>query len=258
MIRKDEPLNTGRETEDVKRAVCSSEDLIAYLYEEDTAAERRSFELHLAGCEACRDELSQLRSVREDLRAWQVEPAPRLDLVLKRRPLEVLRELVGLFPVWVRAVSATAVAAAALVAAFAIAGTSIDLREGRVSFGLRTAQSGTGIVAREAGAAGSADRAPMLTRAEIESMIEARVVEARAEEEARFAARERRMEARLARLTAELAAANRSQAQMRDTIATLRAEQRAMLARGQATLGEWLFAVNGSRESWGTDDEREE
>jgi anti-sigma factor RsiW len=48
------------------------EPLLAYVYEESDAAERRRVEAHLATCETCRDELSGLRQVREDLLAWDV------------------------------------------------------------------------------------------------------------------------------------------------------------------------------------------
>jgi anti-sigma factor RsiW len=48
------------------------EPLLAYLYSEGDPEERRRVEAHLASCEACRDELAGLRSVREDLLAWDV------------------------------------------------------------------------------------------------------------------------------------------------------------------------------------------
>ena len=48
------------------------ERLIEYLYDEGDAAARRSFERHLAACEACRQEVRALRTVRTDLLAWDV------------------------------------------------------------------------------------------------------------------------------------------------------------------------------------------
>ena len=48
------------------------EKLIAYLYDEASASERRQVDAHLAGCAECRDELRGLRSVRQDLLAWDV------------------------------------------------------------------------------------------------------------------------------------------------------------------------------------------
>lgn len=48
------------------------ETLIAYLYDEATAAERRQVDAHLATCADCREELRSLRGVRQDLLAWDV------------------------------------------------------------------------------------------------------------------------------------------------------------------------------------------
>ena len=48
------------------------EKLIAYLYDEASATERRQVDAHLAGCEECREELRGFRSVRQDLLAWDV------------------------------------------------------------------------------------------------------------------------------------------------------------------------------------------
>ena len=62
---------------------------------------------------------------------------------------------------------------------------------------------------------------------------------------------------RVSGLSAQLALATQSRTQVKAELATLRAEQRALAARGQSTLGEWLFAANGSREAWGGNDERD-
>lgn len=56
------------------------ETLIAYLYDEATADERRRVDAHLAGCAECRDELRSLHGVRRDLLAWDV---PARDSVWK-------------------------------------------------------------------------------------------------------------------------------------------------------------------------------
>jgi anti-sigma factor RsiW len=48
------------------------EKLIAYLYDEASAAERRQVDEHLADCGTCREELRGLRSVRQDLLSWDV------------------------------------------------------------------------------------------------------------------------------------------------------------------------------------------
>jgi anti-sigma factor RsiW len=49
------------------------ERLLEYLYDDCAAREeRRAVERHLASCEACRTEISELRAVRLDLLAWDV------------------------------------------------------------------------------------------------------------------------------------------------------------------------------------------
>lgn len=56
------------------------ETLIAYLYDEAGADERRRVEAHLSTCADCREELRSLRDVRQDLLAWDV---PARDSVWK-------------------------------------------------------------------------------------------------------------------------------------------------------------------------------
>jgi anti-sigma factor RsiW len=48
------------------------ERLIGYVYDECDASERRLIDAHLAECATCRDEISGLRAVREDLLAWEI------------------------------------------------------------------------------------------------------------------------------------------------------------------------------------------
>jgi anti-sigma factor RsiW len=89
------------------------ENLVAYLYDEADANERRSMETHLASCETCREELRAFRDVRQDLLAWDV---PAHESVWK--PFVTARTQ----PVW-RQVPAWAMAAAAmLVFAIGVAG----------------------------------------------------------------------------------------------------------------------------------------
>jgi hypothetical protein len=53
--------------------MCNERDrLIAYIYDECDAAERDAVRLHLDACDECRVEVGGLRSVREDLLAWDV------------------------------------------------------------------------------------------------------------------------------------------------------------------------------------------
>ena len=53
--------------------MCNERDrLIAYIYDECDATERDAVRLHLDTCDECRVEVAALRSVREDLLAWDV------------------------------------------------------------------------------------------------------------------------------------------------------------------------------------------
>jgi hypothetical protein len=79
------------------------ERLIGYVYDDCDAAERRAIEEHLEGCGTCRQEISGLRSVRQDLLAWDVPPHEAIWRPLTSSPL---------LP-WYRQVPAWAMAAAA-------------------------------------------------------------------------------------------------------------------------------------------------
>ncbi len=96
------------------------EDLVAYLYGEATAAERSSFELHLNECLECGGELKAFGRVRDDLSTWQVGFAPRTELVLPRGKMQVLRELIGLFPVWARGLALAGATAAIVLMAMSL------------------------------------------------------------------------------------------------------------------------------------------
>ena len=84
------------------------EPLLAYLYAESDPEERRRVEAHLESCETCRDELAGLRSVREDLLAWDV---PDHESVWKpfmpARPVWSWRDV----PAWTLAAAAVVVLA---------------------------------------------------------------------------------------------------------------------------------------------------
>lgn len=79
------------------------ERLIGYVYDDCDPAERRAIEEHLEDCGTCRAEISGLRSVRQDLLAWDVPPHDAI-----WRPLPAARVLP-----WYRQVPAWAMAAAA-------------------------------------------------------------------------------------------------------------------------------------------------
>jgi len=89
------------------------ENLIAYLYDEADANERRSMEKHLASCETCREELRAFRDVRQDLLAWDV---PAHESVWK--PFVTARTQ----PMWRQMPAWTMAAAAMLVFGIGVAG----------------------------------------------------------------------------------------------------------------------------------------
>ena len=87
------------------------ENLVAYLYDEADANERRDVEAHLSSCEDCREELRAFRAVRQDLLAWDV---PQHESVWT--PFATARPQ----PIW-RQVPAWSLAAAAMLV-FALGG----------------------------------------------------------------------------------------------------------------------------------------
>ncbi|MGE0132487.1 MAG: zf-HC2 domain-containing protein [Blastocatellales bacterium] len=125
------------------------EDLVAYLYDEASVAERASFKRHLDDCDSCNNDLMAFGRVRDELSAWQVGVAPRTEVTLPRSRFDVLRELIGMFPVWVRGAALAGAAAAMLLLALSIAGTRISLMKSgdfAINFG-RAENSATGATA---------------------------------------------------------------------------------------------------------------
>jgi anti-sigma factor RsiW len=92
------------------------EQLVAYLYDEVDANERRSVESHLASCETCREELRAFRNVRQDLLAWDV---PAHESVwtpfATARTQPVWRQV----PAWAMAAAATLIFGVGLAGGFA-------------------------------------------------------------------------------------------------------------------------------------------
>jgi anti-sigma factor RsiW len=96
------------------------ENLVAYLYDEADASERRAVEAHLSTCEECREEIRGFRAVREDLLAWDVPPHTSVwtPFVTTPRPAPVWRQM----PAWAM------LAAATLVFAVGAAGGGLTAR----------------------------------------------------------------------------------------------------------------------------------
>ena len=93
------------------------EELVEYLYDEMPLPRRALFADHLTACASCSTDLLGMERLRGDLRAWDVGTVPHMELVIPRSKLDVLKELLALFPVWSRALMATAAAAATILIA---------------------------------------------------------------------------------------------------------------------------------------------
>jgi anti-sigma factor RsiW len=142
--------------------------LVAYLYSEIDAEERRRFEAHLATCPACAHEVDALADVRRELASWTpLEPALGCTIVQKSAGiLPPVRWWSRPLPVWGQA------AAAILVLAAGAAIANVQVRYDPAGFSVSTgwmAESPTAAPASEApgGApASSAARAATAPRSE--------------------------------------------------------------------------------------------
>ncbi|HKX33213.1 MAG TPA: zf-HC2 domain-containing protein [Blastocatellia bacterium] len=131
------------------------EDLIAYLYDEDTAAEHESFALHLRECASCRSEIGVFGRLRDDLSTWQVGLVPRTELSFSKRWLEIGRELMRWFPAWARGVALASAALSVLIFALSVAGPRLGSGRNPSAGALSSAQVQSLIdeaVAKERGA----------------------------------------------------------------------------------------------------------
>lgn len=216
------------------------EDLVTYLYGEAPATERASFESHLDYCDACRSELTDFGRVRRDLGAWQLGQVARPEIVLRRGRLDLLRELVGMFPVWVRGAAFIGAAAAVLLVSLSIAGTRISLKDGdfAVSFGR------TGNVAAPA---------PAVSSEEINRMVQNAVAEEREKMEGLYSARLARFKDQLdADHQAELRAARaEQQTQLRAARVALQQEMRRFNRQNTSAGIRAFFARDDFSDPWG-------
>ena len=216
------------------------EDLVTYLYGEAPETERASFESHLDYCDACRSELTDFGRVRRDLAAWQLGQVVRPEIVLRRGRRDLLRELVGMFPVWIRGAAFIGAAAAVLLVSLSIAGTRISLKDGdfAVSFGR------TGNVAAPA---------PAVSSEEVNRMVQNAVAEEREKMEGLYGARLASFKDQLDDYhQAELRAARaEQQAQLR--AARMALQQEARRVNRQNTLAgiRAFFSSDDSSDSWG-------
>jgi hypothetical protein len=129
------------------------------LYGEATETEREAFETHRRSCEACADEYAAFTSVREELRAWEVDAIPHIRLEVRPRFLERLRRAFALMPLAARLAAASACALLVL----AVVNTEVTVGSGEVSIHV-------GLWPRPAAAA-----EPRLTEEDMRRIVEERV-----------------------------------------------------------------------------------
>ena len=130
--------------------MCDSKELlVSFLYDELDPAAKRAFDIHLATCVECRDELAELRTTRGHLASW-APPEPDFGFRIVRgaaAPPPAPRFRIT--PAWGLA------AAALLVVAVGAAIANLDVRYGREGLVVRTGwqhASGAPVSAERAGA----------------------------------------------------------------------------------------------------------
>jgi len=214
------------------------EDLVTYLYGEADTSERDSFERHLDDCDACRGELTAFGRVREDLGAWQLVMAPRAEVVLRRSRVDLLRELIGMFPAWVRGAALAGAAAAILLVILSIAGTRISLKGG--DFAINFGRTGN-----------EAPVAPAVSSKEIEWMVQNAVAREREKMEQRYSAELASFREQLSADHHEKLRAARaeSQARLNGMEAAMKQEMRRY--NRQNTSISSFFARDDSNDAWG-------
>ena len=116
------------------KAVCDNkDDLVAYLYDEVTPAEREAIKTHVAACAACRQEIDDLRGVRGRLASW-APPEPDLGFRVVRDTRAPARWSGWRAPAWGLGLAA----AATLVLAAAAAVANLEVRYDEQGLTVRT------------------------------------------------------------------------------------------------------------------------
>ena len=115
-------MNETRNSPECERAA----DLIAFVYNEASDAERRDFESHLNECHSCREEVASFGVVRESITTWRDEvlsgfvAMPLPSQAPKRSALAAFGQFFDLSPLWLKGATAVAVLAFFLLGAIAI------------------------------------------------------------------------------------------------------------------------------------------
>ena len=217
------------------------EALMAYLYDEATAEERRAVERHTSGCELCRQELSAFAEVRSTLQQWQVDDLPVVRVMTtgepeRRSALDLIRELFKIAPLWAKGF----VGAAAALLLFAVFGTEMSV--GRDGFSMRAdLLRKSRAVAPSAAQAPPAVNEPRLEpmRAEIKTIVEEMITASERE-------RSEDVRAQMARLADELQTLHASElakisARIQEQRSRLKTIERDLDRRDQMDLTDILF-----------------
>lgn len=218
------------------------DDLVSFLYDELSAPEQAQFERHMNDCDSCRDEWRAFGRVRDELRTWQVGFAPRTEVVLPRRKTDVLRELTGLFPVWVRGAALAGAAAALVLMALAATDARINFKSGELAFGQKPAVNPSVTTTRA------------ISNTEIEMMVQNAVAKERARLQADYQAQAASLKQELtADYQARLAAAAVAQeARFKATQAALQAAiRKANQQNRQGSSIRSFFAANDNPDPLG-------
>jgi hypothetical protein len=133
--------------------MCEEKDqLVSYLYDDLTDADRAAFETHMRGCADCRTELKALRGVRADLAAW-APPEPDFGFRVVRGGRDAAAtDIRAVVPVqswrawWTPAAGLAAAAVLVLAAAASLA--HIEVHRGPDGLTVRTGWSSSGALAR--------------------------------------------------------------------------------------------------------------
>jgi hypothetical protein len=156
--------------------MCDQELLLSYLYDELPAADRQSFDRHLASCADCRAEVDGLRGTRAHLTSWTPpEPDLGFHVVRSATPAVSPRRWWHASPAWGLA------AAAILVAAVSAAIANVEVKVGGDGIVVRTGWN------RDATGAGQAP-ADLATSASDVQRVETRLKELESQLAARPAA----------------------------------------------------------------------
>lgn len=116
------------------------ERLIAYVYGEAAASERQQIETHLGECHVCRAEVSGLRSVRDDLLAWDVPKHEPVWRPFVPAPVAPAR---ASWPAWALAAAAGALFTAGLAGGMAARGWSPDARPAATAAAVAPSEAST-------------------------------------------------------------------------------------------------------------------